>query len=145
MGFRLGVVKPWKSRWYAEGNLADLIEQDEKIRNYLKARRDPCGDSTSGLSAHLHFGHISTLEIFWDLMDSLGWAYFKKGLYASAIGEFSDCLVKLPENPAVIYHLGMAYYKNGDSAKARVELEKALSLDENFTKAEDARRVLAEL
>jgi small subunit ribosomal protein S3 len=34
----LGVVKPWKSRWYAEGNLADLIEQDEKIRNYLKAR-----------------------------------------------------------------------------------------------------------
>jgi small subunit ribosomal protein S3 len=31
-------VKQWKSRWYAEGNLADLIEQDEKIRNYLKAR-----------------------------------------------------------------------------------------------------------
>ncbi len=38
LGFRLGVVKYWKSRWYAEGNLADLIEQDEKIRNYLKAR-----------------------------------------------------------------------------------------------------------
>lgn len=38
IGFRLGVVKDWKSRWYAEGNLADLIEQDEKIRNYLKAR-----------------------------------------------------------------------------------------------------------
>jgi small subunit ribosomal protein S3 len=34
----LGVVKQWKSRWYAEGNIADLIEQDEKIRNYLKAR-----------------------------------------------------------------------------------------------------------
>jgi small subunit ribosomal protein S3 len=38
LGFRLGVVKPWKSRWYAEGSFADLIEQDEKIRNYLKAR-----------------------------------------------------------------------------------------------------------
>ncbi|UCC72459.1 MAG: 30S ribosomal protein S3 [Gemmatimonadota bacterium] len=38
VGFRLGVVKTWKSRWYAEGDLADLIEQDEKIRNYLKAR-----------------------------------------------------------------------------------------------------------
>ena len=37
-GFRLGVVKDWKSRWYAEGNLADLIEQDEKIRNYLRTR-----------------------------------------------------------------------------------------------------------
>lgn len=38
VGFRLGVIRPWKSRWYAEGNLADLIEQDEKIRNYLRAR-----------------------------------------------------------------------------------------------------------
>ena len=38
VGFRLGVIKPWKSRWYSEGNLADLIEQDEKIRNYLRAR-----------------------------------------------------------------------------------------------------------
>lgn len=38
LGFRLGVVKQWKSRWYAEGILADLIEQDEKIRSYLKAR-----------------------------------------------------------------------------------------------------------
>ncbi len=38
IGFRLGVVKQWKSRWYAEGDFADLIEQDEKVRNYLKAR-----------------------------------------------------------------------------------------------------------
>lgn len=38
LGFRLGVVKQWKSRWYAEGDLADLIEQDETIRNYLKTR-----------------------------------------------------------------------------------------------------------
>ena len=71
--------------------------------------------------------------------------YYKKGLYGSAIGEFSDSLAKIPENPAVIYHLGMAYYKNGDAAKARIELEKALSLNENFVGADDARRVLAEL
>ncbi len=38
LGFRLGVVKQWRSRWYAEGDFADLIEEDEKIRNYLKAR-----------------------------------------------------------------------------------------------------------
>ena len=79
------------------------------------------------------------------VMDTLGWVYYKKGLYGSAIGEFSDCLAQIPENPAVIYHLGMAYYKNGDKRKARVELEKALSLDENFTGAEEARQVLAGL
>ncbi len=38
IGFRLGVIKDWKSRWYAEGNLAALVEEDERIRNYLKAR-----------------------------------------------------------------------------------------------------------
>jgi small subunit ribosomal protein S3 len=38
IGFRLGVVKDWKSRWYAEGNLAALVEEDERIRNYLKTR-----------------------------------------------------------------------------------------------------------
>ena len=79
------------------------------------------------------------------VMDTLGWAYYKKGLYGSAIGEFSDSLARIPENPAVTYHLGMAYYKSGDAPKARVELEKALSLDKNFAAAEEARRVLAEL
>lgn len=79
------------------------------------------------------------------VMDTLGWVYYKKGLFGSAIGEFSDCLTRIPENPAVIYHLGMAYYKNGDAQKARVALEKALGLDENFNGAEQARQVLAGL
>ena len=79
------------------------------------------------------------------VMDTLGWAYFRKGLYPSAIGEFSDSLAEIPDNPAVAYHLGMAYYKNGDAHKARVELEKALGLDENFNGAEEARQVLAGL
>jgi tetratricopeptide (TPR) repeat protein len=79
------------------------------------------------------------------VMDTLGWVYYKKGLYGLAIGEFADCLAQIPENPAVTYHLGMAYYKNGDAQKARVELEKALGLDENFNGAEEARQVLAGL
>ena len=78
-------------------------------------------------------------------MDTLGRVYYKKGLYGSAIAEFSDCLARIPETPAVIYHLGMAYCKNGDAQKARVELEKALGMDENFNGAEEARQVLAGL
>jgi uncharacterized protein HemY len=79
------------------------------------------------------------------VMGTLGWVYYKKGLYGSTIGEFSDGLTQIPENPAVIYHLGMAYYKNGDAQKARAELEKALGLDENFNGAKEARQVLAGL
>jgi Tfp pilus assembly protein PilF len=51
----------------------------------------------------------------------------------------------MPENAAVIYHLGMAYYKKGDMVNARAELEKALQLDENFSGADEAKRVLAEM
>src|SRR5690554_5790974 len=37
-GFRLGIIKPWKSRWYAERNFGDLLKEDETIRKYLSKR-----------------------------------------------------------------------------------------------------------
>jgi deoxyribodipyrimidine photo-lyase len=48
--------------------------RDERLDDYLTARRDPHADNTSGLSPFLHFGQLSTHEIFWDLMDRRGWA-----------------------------------------------------------------------
>ena len=78
-------------------------------------------------------------------MDTLGWTYYKKGLYDLAIMELSDAQSKLFENAEVTYHLGMAYYKKGDAKRARAELEKALSLNENFTGADEARKVLVEM
>jgi small subunit ribosomal protein S3 len=38
IGFRLGVVKTWSSRWYAEGEYSQLLHEDIKLRNYLKKR-----------------------------------------------------------------------------------------------------------
>jgi len=37
-GFRLGVVKDWRSRWYAEKDFPALLEEDETIRKYLHRR-----------------------------------------------------------------------------------------------------------
>jgi small subunit ribosomal protein S3 len=37
-GFRLGVVKPWRSRWYAERTFGDLLKEDETIRRYMRRR-----------------------------------------------------------------------------------------------------------
>jgi small subunit ribosomal protein S3 len=37
-GFRLGIVKDWKSRWYAERNFPELLGEDETIRKYLHRR-----------------------------------------------------------------------------------------------------------
>ncbi len=38
IGFRLGIVKPWKSRWYATRDMPALLKEDELIRKYIKAR-----------------------------------------------------------------------------------------------------------
>ncbi|ALC17578.1 30S ribosomal protein L3 [Desulfuromonas soudanensis] len=38
IGFRLGVIKTWDSKWYAEADYAKLLHEDIKLRNYLKKR-----------------------------------------------------------------------------------------------------------
>ncbi|MDP2959573.1 MAG: 30S ribosomal protein S3 [Longimicrobiales bacterium] len=37
-GFRLGIVKDWRSRWYAERDFPALLKEDETIRKYLRRR-----------------------------------------------------------------------------------------------------------
>jgi len=37
-GFRLGVIKDWDSRWYAEKDYAKLLHEDIRIRDYIKGR-----------------------------------------------------------------------------------------------------------
>jgi len=37
-GFRLGIVKPWRSRWFARGDMPALLKEDELVRRYLKTR-----------------------------------------------------------------------------------------------------------
>jgi len=38
IGFRLGVIKPWVSRWYANKDMPALLKEDELIRKYLMTR-----------------------------------------------------------------------------------------------------------
>ncbi|GAB2766086.1 30S ribosomal protein S3 [Rhabdobacter roseus] len=38
IGFRLGVVRGWESSWYGGKDFSDKLVEDEKIRNYIKAR-----------------------------------------------------------------------------------------------------------
>jgi tetratricopeptide (TPR) repeat protein len=77
--------------------------------------------------------------------DTLGWVYFKMGLYDAATREFSASLEKLPGNPTILYHLAMTYYKKGNRDQARSTLEKALKFSDGFEEAEKARNMLAKL
>jgi small subunit ribosomal protein S3 len=45
-GFRVGVIKDWNSRWYADKkNFADNLVEDHKIREFLKAKLYTAGIS----------------------------------------------------------------------------------------------------
>ncbi len=37
-GLRVGVIKDWNSKWYAEGDFAEYLAEDHKIRTFLKKR-----------------------------------------------------------------------------------------------------------
>ena len=44
-GFRLGVIKGWESRWYAERNYKDLLAEDQQIRKLIARRLANAGVS----------------------------------------------------------------------------------------------------
>ena len=44
-GLRVGVIKDWDSRWYAEADFADNLVEDHKIRTFLKKKLYSAGVS----------------------------------------------------------------------------------------------------
>ena len=46
IGLRVGVIRTWESRWFAQGKLyADQLHEDLKLRNYLKKKLKHAGVS----------------------------------------------------------------------------------------------------
>ncbi|KPJ60959.1 MAG: 30S ribosomal protein S3 [Latescibacteria bacterium DG_63] len=45
IGLRLGIVKTWDSRWFAQKDFADLLHEDIMLRRYLKRRLYQAGIS----------------------------------------------------------------------------------------------------
>jgi len=45
-GFRLGVIYPWKSKWYAERDYAGQLHEDIQIRDYIKKSLSRAGISS---------------------------------------------------------------------------------------------------
>jgi tetratricopeptide (TPR) repeat protein len=84
------------------------------------------------------------------IADTLGWIYYQKGAYHSAVDSLQEALRlaqdnNAPENPKLHYHLGMAYAKSGQATLARQQLQRALRMNPNSNEAEDAKKQLAEL
>jgi tetratricopeptide (TPR) repeat protein len=89
-------------------------------------------------------------------VDTLGWVYYKKGLYSVAAEQLRKA-VNVDEtvarrnnatpSPTFHYHLGAALAAKGEKSAARREIENALKLSEKtaFPEADEARKALATL
>ncbi len=87
-------------------------------------------------------------------VDTLGWVYYKKGLYGPATEQLKKA-ISVDESaarrnngtpsPTYHYHLGVALAAKGEKAAARREIESALRLSQSFPEADEARKALATL
>ena len=89
-------------------------------------------------------------------IDTLGWIYYKKGLYGAAAEQLKKAVSvdeaiarksNIMPSPTYRFHLGVALAAKGDKAGARREIESALRLSEktSFPEADEARKALATL
>ena len=77
-----------------------------------------------------------------NIADTLGWIYYKKNANLLAVSLLKEAVDKLPNEPVVHYHYGMAQKKSADVAGAKKTLQTALKLSPNFLGSEDARKAL---
>jgi len=77
--------------------------------------------------------------------DTLAWAYYKKGIYDSAISFFQEAIKSVPQNPTYHYHLALAYQKSNQPILAKTSFQRALDLDPNSLRAVEIRQAITTL
>jgi tetratricopeptide (TPR) repeat protein len=76
--------------------------------------------------------------------DTLGWAFYRKGLYSSAVVHLQNAVAK--DDRAVLkYHLAMAYLQAGDRLRGGKILAEARKLDPALPEAAAASKLMASL
>ncbi len=78
------------------------------------------------------------------IIDTLGWVHFKRKAYSLAISQFQLALEKSPKNPAILYHLALAYHANGESDMAKKTLAK-IDMQRDFPGKEKAEKLAGKL
>jgi len=76
--------------------------------------------------------------------DTLGWAYYKQGVYNSAVDLLQDAAKSEPKDATYHYHLGMAYEKMNNSEMANQQFQQTLQLDPHYPQADEIHKLLAQ-
>ncbi len=62
------------------------------------------------------------------VVDSFGWAYYKKNFFIQSIPYLKNACILSPKNPISQYHLGQAQLSAGQEDEGRLSLKQAISL-----------------
>jgi tetratricopeptide (TPR) repeat protein len=130
------------------GALMQLASIHERIGEFAKARAryeqilsvDPRSTAALNNLAYLLCEKVGDLEAAYELAvrarklapqdpylaDTLGWIVFKRGDYNWAVSLLRESAQKLPGEPDVLSHLGLAYYRMGEEKFARDYLNRAM-------------------
>ena len=76
------------------------------------------------------------------IVDSLGWAHYKRGEYEEAVRYLERAVELQPGDPVLNDHLGDAYWKVGRRLEAGFQWRRSLSLEPNANDAEKTRAKL---
>jgi cellulose synthase operon protein C len=76
--------------------------------------------------------------------DTLGWAFYHKAVYGSAITLLKEAVKKEPDNALFNYHLGLAYAKSGQGSLARQQLDRLVKIKPNSPDVEELRRAVVQ-
>ncbi len=66
------------------------------------------------------------------IADTLGWIEYRRGQYADALRLLTEASDRLPENPEVLFHLGMTHYMLDQEQPARRAFQDALNTTGDF-------------
>lgn len=78
-----------------------------------------------------------------DILDTLGWVYYKNNLADVAIGPLVRSVEKEPKNADYRFHLGLVYIKAGDTERGRETLTAALDMAPEAVWAPEAKRAIS--
>ncbi|MSU20533.1 MAG: tetratricopeptide repeat protein [Pedosphaera sp.] len=125
------------------------------LNNLANLYADKLGDLDKGYERAKQGREIAPTDPF--IADTLGWILYRRGDYPAALGLIQQAVAPaqggadansagvLDQNPEVNYHLGAANYILGHEQPARVALQKAVDLSEDFNGIADAKRKLGVL
>lgn len=77
-----------------------------------------------------------------EILDTLGWVYFKMGNTGRAEEIFKEALAVSPESAVLNYHLGMVYVAEGRTKEAKQYLQAALDSGEVFSGIDKAKEIV---